>query len=163
MDQLFVDDFMSVSVASADRWSFMPVRSSLRIPQPISWAPQGSYFFTFVFQNRRYCRKYSFLMLELIVCRYEGDVSPEEIVFLSCLLFGETAWRFLLPHWGTQSFLTSETSIHCWLARMLICLVCFLCAITVDRRMLMMTATSQTTATRLTGGEMHWLNPASCS
>lgn len=31
---------------------------------------------------------------------FEGDVSPEEIVFLPGLLPGEAPWRFLLPYGG---------------------------------------------------------------
>lgn len=36
----------------------------------------------------------------------EGDVNPEEIVFLSGLLPGEATWRLLLPHRGTRSHAT---------------------------------------------------------
>lgn len=42
---------------------------------------------------------------------FEGDVNPEEILFLSGLLPGEAPWGLLLPHWGTHSFTSGKVTL----------------------------------------------------
>lgn len=85
-----------------------------------------------------------------------GDVNPEEIIFLSGVIPGKAAWRFLLSHWGTDT-LTATLGVNS-----LNCRYNWMASAAVYRRMAKTTVTCRTTAMKLTGGETLWLNPASC-
>lgn len=85
-----------------------------------------------------------------------GDVNPEEIIFLSGIIPGKVARRFLLSPWGTD-MLTATLGVNS-----LDCRDNWLASAAIYRRMAMTTVTCRTTAMTPTGGETLWLNPASC-
>lgn len=86
---LHIDETPCVFAAFVDGWAIVPVRSSLRVPQPISRASQGAHAFHTSGLVIHYTTTYS-------VVNWKSKKKKKKVIFSICLMIFRFYERFFL-------------------------------------------------------------------